>query len=66
MNNWIEENKEEIWLIVAGIIGSVFLFSVLNYSFNKMEKQQKEVNQQIQECFSKADDLDWCLNNFNE
>ena len=57
-----EDTKAFIW----GIIGIVILvFALLISGINKDSKQQRIKNiREINECFEKTADKDWCLNKF--
>ena len=64
-----EDTKETMifWITMGiaaiGIIGIIILNN--KQEIEKHQKEQQKEQQKIQECYNKTNDLEWCLNNFN-
>ena len=59
-----EDTKKVVWgMIIVGI--AIIVFALLISDVNKDSERQRQKNiQEINECFEKTADKDWCLNKF--
>ena len=59
--NWIGRNAH--WIVTAIVI--IVLANVVIWSEKNQRIQTEKTNEEIKECYQKIDDIDWCLNVFN-
>ena len=63
-------NNQRTFIEIVAVVLTV-IFLLMLFAENKKideynEKQSQEQNQQIQECYDKTADLNYCLENFND